>query len=260
MHHRGHKFSPAASIDKNEYPEVDMMDGVDRWFRLLYTDLARTLLFPFSVLVESSSVIDNRRLASFISLRTWRPGYPELWPIKVKNGGQLTLNRYATLWYETNTFTRTELWFIFRLAFISATHTRFALRGSIYLQMYLFHLYWQGHGLLMHAPSAQSIFRSVTAASPLSWSNLAWHKLTFVQVQVPASGSETIECGVCQRPLKNHKTRDSLRVPIGKPLCCMMERIAAIERLLCTESSLPPSASVYEPFVGLLVQLCWEVL
>jgi hypothetical protein len=79
MHHRGHKFSPAASIDKNEYPEVDMMDGVDRWFRLLYTDLARTLLFPFSVLVmESFSVMDNRRLASFISLRTWRPGYPEL--------------------------------------------------------------------------------------------------------------------------------------------------------------------------------------
>ena len=79
---------------------------------------------------------------------------------------------------------------------------------------------WQGQGLWMflasecgrsRAQSARSIFRSVLQpytssefrclVHRLTIHILTWHnKFALIQVEVPTSGSETIECGVCQHP------------------------------------------------------------
>jgi hypothetical protein len=119
----------------------------------------------------------------------------------------------------------------------------------------------------LHAPSPSSGL--LLPHLPFSWSNFPCQAFDMAQINLCTGASSSFRFRddrlwrlsapfPRQRPLKNHKTRDYLRVPIEKPLCCMMERIAAIERLLCTESSLPPSASVLydEPFLDLLVQLC----
>jgi hypothetical protein len=80
---------------------------------------------------------------------------------------------------------------------------------------------WQGRGLRMllasecgrsRAQSAQSIFRSIFATiyfwipMPSAWLTIdisiaqQVNKFALIQVEVPTSGSETIECGVCQHP------------------------------------------------------------